>query len=1068
MPAPPRPPAAVAEVAASTHVADPLEMPLPDDAEDTAVRGAPVVTAPREMGTRLGRYLLIAELGRGGVGVVYRAYDPKLQREVAIKCVRPDAIHAGRQDRLVLEAQAMAKLNCANVVSVYDVEQDGDTVIIAMEHVDGTSLGRWLATGPHPWRDVVAKFVAAGRGLEAAHEAGMLHRDFKPGNVLLGADGRARVADFGLARFHDSAAARSSGDHDAADADVEIALDTPQTVRTAGGRERSRVLGTLPYMAPEQHADAMLTPAVDQYAFCVSVWQALVGELPFGRLRGQSTAELVARKLAGPPPWPKHVAVPRRLVDALRRGLAPAPGDRWPSMQALLSALTFEPGRNRRRVIATVGVIGVAWTTAVALVSRDDSAMTCAGAMAHLEGVWDANRRVQVERAMLGTEVSYAAAVWDRTAPVLDDYAARWAQSHTETCAATALRKEQSTEVMDLRMACLQAAEVELAAATTALLGADAQTMENAHALVAGLPALGRCDDVEALRAEIPPPASPDAAARVLELEALLADTRTRLALGEHHAALTILRDVADDVDAVGYTPLHTEWSLLEGDALRLDGAFVRAEGALRSALHSSLATRQWDGALRAAQLLTHIIGGKLKRHDEAMAFGQIALGLSAGLGDGREAATHDAIGTVRESEGNFALAETEYRRAMALWQVVPHRDPLAVARARGNIGSALGGQGRYDEAEAEQRTALVLRIAALGPEHPEVARGHNNLGNALYGRGHYAEAEAEYRMALALGTRALGPEHPDVASSHNNLGNALTITGEFAGGAAEQRTAIAIRERVLGPEHPEVAKSHNNLGNALLLAGDIEGAEQEYRTSLALRIATLGEDHPDVGASRHSIGNALSTLGEHDAANEQFELAIAIRERSLGPEHPDVAASRLGLGNSLYFRQAFAEAEQEYARVLEAWQRTLGPDHPDVGSARHSLGNVIFHQGRLAEAEAEYREALRIRETALGVDHPAIAQVAFGLGNTLEALGRITEAEVQFARALEIHTAAGAGADLRAEAKFALARTLWARPSERARARALAKAAREELVALGESELLTACTKWLALHRAR
>jgi len=1022
------------------------------------------------MGSRLGRYLLIGELGRGGVGVVYRAYDPKLQREVAIKCVRPEVMHPERQARLVREAQAMARLSHANVVAVYDVEQDGDTAIIAMEHVDGTSLARWLGARARPWREVVAMFIDAGRGLQAAHDVGMLHRDFKPGNVLIGADGRARVSDFGLARTDD--AARISGSVAEADGTAEIEidldLDTIAASRSEGRSGGSATMGTPAYMAPEQHLGGNLGPAVDQYAFCVSLWQALVGELPFGGVRGRGLQALIRRKRAGPPPWPKHIDVPRRLADAVRRGLAVDPEQRWPSMQALLGALRQEPARARKLAIAALAVTTVVGTGTVAIAWRRELARACSGASAHLAGIWDPARRDQVEQAMRATEVTYADALWTRVAPTLDAYADDWAAMHTQSCEATALLEEQSTEVLDLRMACLHHAKIELAAATGALASADSRTMERAHELVAALPVLERCADVEALRAEVPPPATEAAAARVRALEAELAGGRTQLALGNYDAALAVTRRIAPDVADLGYEPMRTEWSLLEGEALRADGAFVESERALSIALRSGLRARQWNEALRAAQELTYLVGSRLKRHDEAMAFGELAIGLSAGLGDAREAATHDSIGAVRESEGKFVDAELEYRAAFALWEAAPEPDPLAMARAHGNLGSALNGQGRYDEGEAEQRTGLALRIRALGPDHPDVARAHVNVGNSLYGRGRYREAEAEYRTALAIGLRALGPEHPDVAASHNNLGNALVQAGEFEAAATELRTALAIRQRVFGPDHATVAQSHNNLGNALLFAGDLVGAEAEYRLGLDGRTRALGPDHPDVAASHHSLGNVLAQQGKDEASLGEFELAIALRERALGADHPDVTASRFGRANALYNRRAYAEAEAEYAAVLAAWERSLGPDHPDVATARFSLANARYYQDRWAEAEVDYRRALDLRVAALGGEHPHVAASAFGLAQALESLGRTAEAITYYEQAIAIHDRTTAPAGALAEAELGLARVLWATPSQRARARTLASTACDAFAKGGELEASAAqdCAAWRARHR--
>ena len=279
---------------------------------------------------RIGRFEVCRRIGAGGFGTVYAARDPALEREVAIKVLRPGGPTG---DRLLAEARAMARLSHPNVVAVHEVGVADQRVFVVMELVAGTTLRGWTA-GERDWRDVVHTFHQAGSGLAAAHAAGITHRDFKPENVIVGEDGRVRVGDFGLA---------------------------------GGAGDGPRVDGGTPlYMAPEQHAGKSVTPAADQFAFCAALYEALYRQRPFA---GSKVEELAAAKglgdLVEPP---ARAAAPGWLWPVVRRGMAPDPTRRWPSMQRLLAELERSPRHRAVRllVIALVtAVLGVALLGAI-------------------------------------------------------------------------------------------------------------------------------------------------------------------------------------------------------------------------------------------------------------------------------------------------------------------------------------------------------------------------------------------------------------------------------------------------------------------------------------------------------------------------------------------------------------------------------------------------------------------------------------------------------------------------------------------------------------------------------
>jgi len=248
-------------------------------------------------GRTLGRYVVIDLLGRGGMGTVVRAYDPRLHREVALKRLSADTQDGTGEARLLREAQAMAQLNHPNVVAVYDVEVDERAVVLVMEYVQGRTLREWIPLQERPWKEVVSVVSRAGRGLAAAHAAGLVHRDVKPTNILVTDEGRVAIGDFGLARA-------TTPPSDEENAPVAGTID-PSASRDDLANPITRadmVVGTPVYMAPEQHAGAPATPASDQYSFCITLWESLCGTRPFTAATWQ---ELHVAKRRGPPPWPK-------------------------------------------------------------------------------------------------------------------------------------------------------------------------------------------------------------------------------------------------------------------------------------------------------------------------------------------------------------------------------------------------------------------------------------------------------------------------------------------------------------------------------------------------------------------------------------------------------------------------------------------------------------------------------------------------------------------------------------------------------------------------------------------
>jgi hypothetical protein len=404
-------------------------------------------------GERIDRFVLLGELGRGGMSVVYAAWDPELDRRIALKLMHTEASGSGpslgtARQRLQREAQAIAKVSHENVIVIYDVGTAGDEVFIAEEMVDGTTLRGWIDERPRGWREVLAMLTQAGRGLAAAHAAGLIHRDFKPENVLVGRDGRIRVTDFGLARPQ-----------------VELARDTDQVSEpptlpdgngvdvlgeTAIGQrstgsltEAGALVGTPRYMAPEQLHGRPADARSDQFSFCVVLYEALWRQRPFS---GETVGELRRAVDADrPAPPPAEVRVPSWLRRAILRGLRASPDQRFGSMNELLGELRRDRPAVQRLAIAGVAAAGIAAAALLWPRGGEPGAPPCAGAERALDGVWDAAVKDRVERAFLATGTPYAADAWTGIERALDERASTSAPSGGSPAMSTRVRRPTST-----------------------------------------------------------------------------------------------------------------------------------------------------------------------------------------------------------------------------------------------------------------------------------------------------------------------------------------------------------------------------------------------------------------------------------------------------------------------------------------------------------------------------------------------------------------------------------------------------------------------------------------------
>jgi tetratricopeptide (TPR) repeat protein/predicted Ser/Thr protein kinase len=939
---------AVAGLPCGPYVAipkDPTEQ-LGEPTAETVPEGAP---SPRrkvhalEPGAAVGRYRIVEPLGRGGMGVVYRAHDAELGRDVALKLVTAIAAEGDSQGRarLLREAQAMAQLAHPNVIHVYEVGRFEDNVFLAMELVNGERLDKWMKQ-PRPLREVVRVFREAGRGLAAAHAVGLVHRDFKPTNLMLGSDGRVRVLDFGLAR---AASLEPDARGDAVPTPVEPSSPSGATLLSTPVTQMGAVVGTPPYMAPEQQEGRVGDERSDQFSFCVSFYQALYGERPFG---GMTHAELVENICAGRVrPAPAGTRVPSRIRHILLRGLAVDPAARWPSMQALDDALAYDPALRWRRVGLGAAALSLLAVAALGWWRGPHAARACEGAAKQLDGVWDAARKGQVETAFRKTGLPYAGDAFLALQRALDGYAQGWMRMHTDACEATQVRREQSAELLDLRMACLSSRLDDLRAQVDVMAGADAQLIERASSAAQALRPLEACADATALRATVPPPADAQTRARVGALAKELASAKALDAAGRYPEARQKIDPAVKEAHAIGYRPVEAEALLELGKNQESSGDYPAAVRSLKDAG----------------------VAAESGRHDEVAALAAISLTWVTG-----------------ERLGKFAEAHDLERDARAKIERLGKEERL-IADLDAKIGAIDFAEGKYDEARTMARTALALREKLLAPDDPLLASSLGDLADIAMQQARYDEALAAYRRAIAIAEKALGPEHPQVASLHTNLATGLRYQAHYDEALAEYHRALAIDEKALGSKHPELATIYVNLGNVLRAQRKFAEAKDEYRRALTLWTNALGPEHPSTATALFYLGSVSIQEGRTDEALVDLQRVLAIWQKALGPEHPSLSAALVGIGDALLARGHAADALNRYQRANELVEKAVGPDHPDLADGLTGVGlaQIALHQPRKAVAPLERALAIRIKNPGDALD---LARTRFALGRALVASG--------------------------------------------------------------------------------
>lgn len=807
----------------------------------------PVELGEAPLGT-LGRYELLREIGRGAMGIVMRAYDPELARAVAIKLVH--GVDADTRELLRREARALAKLRHPNVVTVHDVVVDDDGLYVAMELVEGDTLRGYCRD--KPLRAILAACVLAGRGLAAAHDAGVVHRDFKPENVLCGTTGEVKVGDFGLARAID---------------------ESPD----------GALCGTPAFMAPEVLSREPATAASDQYSFCVSVQQLLTGH-----------------------------AVPRWVARVLERGLAADPLRRFPSMHALVEALDDDPTTRRRRrgALAAGGLAAIALGAALTQLAASQPGAACS-----VDAGWDpAERQAVHARLILAADADAATRVVRALDQYVARWTASRTAACAAKDARTLACLDRSRRELDAFTATLLTADgvasraleatAQLAdprscdASFAALPDQPAQRVvaEHARTVLAQVNALVFAGDARGAGMLVDRLVPQVADVPVLRAEALYARARIAIDRGQHERAELLLfealhaAELAHDdvlvatiwVDIVGTTGAQRQrFDLALSNARAADAALAR--------ITPSAELRMRYGYQFGALLLAHGQLDEARRRLEAvlpLGTGDPSRQLQLGL-------VELALCDVERQQNKVPAAKQRCTDGMARVEEALGPTHLKVAVSLSQVGAIAYTERDFDAAERIYTRAIDIFEQRGATEHFAYAQALSNLGAVFSERGHLLRASQLYRRSLAAFDAH--PGHPQRLMPLQGLANIALRTGHPDEAIPHYEQIREARRAAFPAGHPAVLGAEFNLALAYQASKQPAKAEPLFVELAATALRPGNEAWMIGGRALDLAGQIALERGDRRVAIERFERAVDVLSKVSPPEHRDTALQHLG-----------------------------------------------------------------------------------------------------------------------------------------------------------------------------
>jgi tetratricopeptide (TPR) repeat protein len=798
------------------------------------------------------------------MGSVYRAHDPHLSRDVALKVLH--ASYSGEQrrsdytHRLLREAQALAKLSHPNVVAAFDVGTHDDVLFVAMELVEGESLRSWLRH-KHDVSEVLRVLIAAGRGLVAAHTAGVLHRDFKPANVMVSPDGRVRVVDFGLARsVIPGTDASAAGEPDGALLEGEI---------TASGS----IMGTPGYIAPEQLQGAPASVFTDQYGFAVTAFVALAGQRP------PAVTTPAVPSTREPLEWPRKI--PRNVRSVVERGLAPQARDRHPSLAAMLDELerTIAPKRRRGTWLAlalsvTLAAGGTLWSIA------RGNRVTCEVGSESFARVWDAEHRSALLAALSATGRANAEEAFALLAARLDAFRSSWLAMKRESCEATYVHAKQSEKVHALRNACLERKLEAAAALVTVFSRSDPAAVDRAAGATPD--SLDECaDEADLLGMAARLPAEPTARDSIARLESGFATTRALAIAGKWQEARASGEAQLAEARALGHGPTIARalrWAAFAiYSQARTAEERRQGEAYLREAI--PLAALGGDDRLVAstASYLFELMAYGQRRIEEAEAMLPHVEALVARAGNRAEDRLEVGIGRARimSERGRLTEAIALLEQVIALSDGMQQEWKAFGAAARAEMGSIYIELENFSAATHQMQAALASVENIFGRHHPRVLLALANQALAQ------SKVDGDAALASIARMRELASTLPAADWRMITVpmleGQVREDRGDCAGALPFYRDGLVLFEKTYGRDASPTADVHARLGACFAATGQRAEALSALERALAIRRAR-GETPNSIAKAAFEVAKAL---GSRTARPAERVRAIALAEEA-------------------------------------------------------------------------------------------------------------------------------------------------------------------------------------------
>ena len=916
-----------------------------EDSFDAEMRKLAAAAAARDPGMELrvenrlfqqgqvGRFTIVRKIGSGGMGVVYEAADPKLNRRVALKVLKRNQESSSTTlDRMTREAQALAKAAARHVVAVFEIGEHQGAIFVVMELVNGPSLSKWQKAERRPLLEVLDRYRQAGLGLIAIHRAGLVHRDFKPGNVLIRKDGDVCVADFGLARsFGDDEPNSGNG-------------STDPELR---GSTSTKKAGTETYMAPEQIAFGRTNDRSDQFSFCAALYEAVTGTLPYPppQLRALARAPDVFE-----PPKQGFRSPPGWLMRILARGLAANPEQRWPDLQHLVQALERGSARRRRRRWLTVAMLPLAAAAGVTSAVMAPPKRPCQHLEDEVLAIWSADHAVRMRRAAGAS--SFGTKAVDAIVPRLDQYRAQWVTARTATCNATAQREDSGDDIQIKRAhLCEERSRVALAGVVDLLSTDNALVLSNAAKIVDTLPNVMSCLE------DNPNPLVETIGDEEQQLWIGADNARREAAAGLHVRAMERSDALVSRPSAQETTLGAARAWLANGVAAEGLGRYTQAEAAFREAFSRAYSRDNHRLVLEIATAFIEHFARAGVNDDHGRTWETLAMtALSKVEQPGRLTANLlDARGWLATNAKDLENAKQLHQEALQWLDEQGDTDVSRLGQSRRLLANALDIAGQISEAGDLYETALIESSATYGPRHPDVASIHIDLGIQALAADKLDVAKKHFESAFGIQQAAFGKTSPRIAPALIGLAHVDLQQGLLEQALKRAEVAWQLESEGLPIGHPNRGNALAVLANTRLVLGQLDQALEEHMLLRQVAWETFDEDRRR--EIKQNIAWLLCQVGRCREARTLFESLLFETK----PENPIHLYADGGLAQ-VELAEGYPESAVYRLRRVIAESEEQIPDHLEQKGELHwTLARALEASGA---PSSEVAQAARIAKT--------------------------------------------------------------------------------------------------------